>query len=183
MENGKGLFNEIKKIGIEGIIAKQANSKYYSDKRSKEWLKIKNIFSDDFVIVGLTPPKGSGSCFGSLVIAEEKKGKQIFRGNVGTGFDEKTLKDIHTKLLSIVPKTAPLNIPEVSAKDVKDAIWVEPEYVCQVKYTEITEDGVRHPAYMGLRIDIFLMVLQFRVTQIRIKVLMSNLRGSFSVTK
>ena len=154
LENGKGLFNEVRKIGMEGIIAKQANSKYYPDRRSKDWLKIKNILSDDFVIVGLTPPKGSRSYFGSLVIAEKKNGKLIFRGNVGTGFDERILKDIHTKLLSIVRKTAPLNIPEGSSKDVKDAIWVEPEYVCQVKYTEITEDGsVRHPSYLGLRID------------------------------
>jgi bifunctional non-homologous end joining protein LigD len=88
------------------------------------------------------------------VIAEKQKGKLIFRGNVGTGFTESMLKDIHQELLNIVQKTAPLTVPKNFAKEVKNVVWVEPKFVCQVKYTEITEDGsVRHPAFLGLRKD------------------------------
>jgi bifunctional non-homologous end joining protein LigD len=154
LNNGKELFKQVKKIGLEGIIAKKIDSRYHSDRRSKEWLKIKNIYTDDFVIVGLTPPQGSRSYFGSLVIAEKQKAKLIFRGNVGTGFTESMLKDIHQELLHIVRKTAPLTVPENFAKEVKDVVWLEPKFVCQVKYTEITADGsVRHPSFQGLRID------------------------------
>ena len=91
LQNGKDLFQEVTKAGLEGIIAKHAVSKYYSDRRSKEWLKIKNIQSNDFVIIGYTAPQGSRSYIGSLAIAENADEKLIPRGNVGTGFNEQTL--------------------------------------------------------------------------------------------
>lgn len=151
LQHGKDLFREVTKAGLEGIIAKQINSKYYSDRRSKEWLKIKNILSDDFIIVGFTAPQGSRSHIGALVIAEDHDGKLIPRGSVGTGFTEQTLKDLHSKLSKIIRKTSPLKVPVDVGGEVT---WVEPKYVCQVKYTEITEDGnVRHPVYLGLRVD------------------------------
>jgi bifunctional non-homologous end joining protein LigD len=72
-------------------------------------------------------------------------------GNVGTGFTDKSLKELHTKLKKIVRKSSPLDVP---IKDTPDITWVDPVLVCNIKFTEITDDGsVRHPVFQGLRID------------------------------
>ena len=81
----------------------------------------------------------------------KNKGKLVSIGNVGTGFNDKSLKDLHTKLKKIVRKTSPLDIP---IKEMPDITWVEPDLVCNIKFSEITDDGsVRHPVFQGLRID------------------------------
>ena len=148
---GKMLFKEMQKMGLEGMIAKRKSSRYYPGKRTTDWLKIKNVQSQEAIIVGFTEPKGSRSSFGSLVLAVRKKGKLVSIGNVGTGFTDKSLKELHGKLKAIVRKKSPLDVP---AKDVEDVTWVEPELVCNIKFTEITEEGsVRHPVFMGLRVD------------------------------
>lgn len=148
---GKILFREMQKMNLEGMIAKKKNSKYHIGKRTSDWLKIKNVQSQEAIIVGFTDPKGSRQYFGSLLIAVKKKGKLVSIGNVGTGFTEKSLKDLHAKLKKVIRKTSPLDVP---IKETPDITWVEPELVCNVKFTEITEDGsVRHPVFQGLRID------------------------------
>ncbi|HEY3406191.1 MAG TPA: non-homologous end-joining DNA ligase [Ohtaekwangia sp.] len=148
---GKMLFKEMQKMGLEGMIAKKKSSRYYIGKRTSDWLKIKNVQTQEAIIVGFTEPKGSRSSFGSLVLAVQKKGKLISIGNVGTGFTDKSLKELHSKLKPIIRKKSPLDVP---IKETEDVTWVEPELVCNIKYTEITEEGsVRHPVFMGLRID------------------------------
>ncbi len=148
---GKALFQEMRKMGLEGMIAKRKDSKYYIGKRTSEWLKIKNIQTQEAIIVGYTAPKGSRSSFGSLLLAVKKKSKLVYIGNVGTGFTDKSLKDLHTKLKKIIRKTSPLDVP---IKETPDMTWVEPVLVCNIKFTEITEEGsVRHPVFQGLRID------------------------------
>ena len=100
------------------------------------------------IIVGYTRPQGSREYFGSLLIAayEGKKLKSL--GNVGTGFTDKILKDLFAKLSKEKRKTSPLDI---AIKESPDVTWVNPVYHCNIKYTEITEDGnVRHPVYEGL---------------------------------
>ena len=149
--DGKMLFREMQKMNLEGMIAKRKNSKYLIGKRTSDWLKIKNVQSQEAIIVGFTAPKGARSSFGSLLLAVKNKGKLISIGNVGTGFTDQTLKALHTKLKKIVRKTSPLDVP---IKETPDITWVDPVLVCNIKFTEITEDGsVRHPVFQGLRVD------------------------------
>jgi bifunctional non-homologous end joining protein LigD len=148
---GVVLFKQMQKMNLEGMIAKKKNSKYYIGRRTSHWLKIKNVQSQEAIIVGFTDPKGARQYFGSLLLAVKNKGKLVSIGNVGTGFNDKSLKDLHTKLKKIVRKTSPLDIP---IKEMPDITWVEPDLVCNIKFSEITDDGsVRHPVFQGLRID------------------------------
>lgn len=148
---GKMLFREMKKMNLEGMIAKRKDSRYLIGKRSSDWLKIKNVQTREAIIVGFTAPKGSRSSFGSLILAERRKGKLISMGNVGTGFTDRSLKDLYAKLKKITRNSSPLDVP---VKEASDVTWVDPVLVCAIKYTEITEDGsVRHPVFLGLRID------------------------------
>jgi bifunctional non-homologous end joining protein LigD len=148
---GKLLFKEMVKMGLEGMIAKRKQSKYLVGKRTSDWLKIKNVQSQEAIIVGFTDPKGSRSSFGSLLLAVKNKGKLTSIGNVGTGFTDQSLKDLHSKLKKIIRKTSPLDVP---IKQTPDITWVDPVLICNIKFTEITDEGsVRHPVFQGLRID------------------------------
>lgn len=151
-DEGKMLFNEMKKLGLEGMIAKRKKSKYIIGKRTSDWLKIKNVKEREAIIVGFTAPKGSRSSFGSLLLAAFKKGKLVSIGNVGTGFTDRSLKELYTKLNKLTRKTSPLDIP--IKENTSDVTWIDPVLVCNVKYTEITDEGsVRHPVFQGLRVD------------------------------
>ena len=148
---GIQLFKEMKKLSMEGMIAKRRDSKYHIGKRSADWLKIKNIQGQEAIIVGYTQPKGSRQYFGSLALAVKDKKKFRYIGNVGTGFDELTLKKVYGELKPLVRTKSPLS---EDIKELKDATWVEPKLVCNISFSEITEDGsVRHPVFQGLRID------------------------------
>lgn len=150
-DEGKMLFKEMVKMNLEGMIAKRKKSLYQIGRRSPDWLKIKNIRGQEAIIVGYTEPKGSRKYFGSLLLAVKQKGKLVSIGNVGTGFTEILLKDLYKKLKPLKRKTSPLDI---SIKEASDVTWVKPELVCNINFTEITEDGsVRHPVFQGLRID------------------------------
>lgn len=150
-DEGKALFAEVRKMNFEGIIAKRKKSKYLIGRRTSDWLKIKNVNSREAVIIGFTAPKGARSHFGSLLIGEYQEGKLVSIGGVGTGFTEKSLAEIHTKLRKIVRKSSPLDVP---IKQTPDMTWVDPVLVCNIKFTEITDEGsVRHPVFEGLRID------------------------------
>lgn len=150
-EEGKVLFRELVKMNLEGMIAKRKDSRYQEGKRTTDWLKIKNIKTQEAIIVGFTDPKGSRSYFGSLLLAVNKRGKLVSIGGVGTGFTDKSLKDIHAKLKKHIRKTSPLDVP---IKDTGDITWVNPVLVCNIKFTEITDDGsIRHPVFQGLRVD------------------------------
>jgi bifunctional non-homologous end joining protein LigD len=149
--DGKSLFREMKKMNLEGMIAKRKNSRYYIGKRTSDWLKIKNIQTQEAIIIGFTKPKGARSSFGSLLLAVKKRNKLVYIGNVGTGFTDKSLKELHTKFKKIVRKTSPVKEP---IKETSDVTWVDPVLVCNIKFTEITDDGsVRHPVFQGLRVD------------------------------
>ncbi len=149
-DEGKMLFKEMQKMSLEGMIAKKKNSTYMIGKRTSDWLKIKNVKTQEAIIVGFTDPKGARSSFGSLLLAVKKRGKLSYIGNVGTGFTDKSLMDLHSKFKKIVRKSSPLEIPPKGT----DITWVDAVLVCNIKYTEITEDGsVRHPVFQGLRVD------------------------------
>jgi bifunctional non-homologous end joining protein LigD len=150
-ESGKAFFKELSKTEMEGMIAKRAASRYQMGKRNSDWLKIKNVQSDEAVIVGFTRPKGSRIGFGSLLLAQYENRKLKYIGNVGTGFTDEILKSLYKKLNLMVVPVSPLDFP---IKPPPDTSWVKPNLVCNIKFTEKTSDGmIRHPVFLGLRID------------------------------
>ncbi len=150
-EQGKKFFNLIKRQNIEGIIAKRKNSIYKEATRSSDWLKIKHIQTQEALIAGYTSPRGSRKHFGALILGAYNKGKLQYIGHTGTGFNEASLKDLYSKMQPLVLKKSPFS------EDIKvnaPVTWLKPTLVCNVKYTEITSDGMRrHPVFMGLRED------------------------------
>ncbi|MEJ0105210.1 MAG: hypothetical protein WDO19_22795 [Bacteroidota bacterium] len=119
--------------------------------RTKEWLKIKYSHSQEAVIIGYTEPKGSRQHFGSLLLAQYKKNKLQYIGHTGTGFNDKTLKELVNKMKKLVAGKSPL-LPAPKANG--PVTWIKPVLVCEVKFTEITKEGIlRHPVYKGLRPD------------------------------
>lgn len=150
-KEGIALFEQATKMNLEGIIAKRIDSKYFPDKRSKEWLKIKNVNVDDFKIVGWTDPKASRQYFGALLLAREIDGELVYSGEVGTGFTNELLKSVHAKISPLEVDECPCDVP---VKKEKGFHWAKPKYSCQVQYVEMTDDGhVRHPSFLGVRQD------------------------------
>jgi bifunctional non-homologous end joining protein LigD len=149
--NGKPLFKNACKLGLEGIISKNINSQY-AQKRSTDWLKIKCTKSQEFIIAGFTPPQGSRNYFGSLVLATYNNKKElIYHGNVGTGFTQASLKDIHSKLQKYQSDRMPFKQKPPASNKVT---WVKPVLVAEVEFSEWTTDNsLRHPSFKGLRAD------------------------------
>lgn len=145
--DGEQMFDAARQMGLEGILAKDRSSSYES-KRSRCWLKVKVLNEQEFVIAGFT--KGERDYFGSLALGVRENGKLRYAGQVGTGFDQKLMKAIHTLLEPLITKTNPF----ADKPRVKDVTWVRPEVVCQVGFLEWTQDGMlRAPVFVGLRED------------------------------
>jgi bifunctional non-homologous end joining protein LigD len=142
------MLEAARQAGIEGIVAKEADSKYET-KRSRCWLKIKIVGRQDFIICGYT--HGERDTFSSLVLGLYEKGKLVWVGNVGTGFDDRSLSLLFKKLRELeVPRSPFGKTPDMLRK----ATWVRPELVCECKFTEWTKDGkLRAPVFLGLRTD------------------------------
>lgn len=149
---GQGLetFKAIEKLGGEGIIAKKASSKYYEDRRSKDWLKIKTNKQQEMVIGGFTEPSGSRNGLGALLLGFYEGDDFIYSGKVGTGFSDEILKELRAKLNKIERKTSPFKTPP----KLQGTHWVSPQLIAQIKFSEWTDSGsLRHPVYLGLRTD------------------------------
>jgi bifunctional non-homologous end joining protein LigD len=148
---GKSFYQLAVKNKLEGIIAKEIHSPYRSGRRTGEWLKIKISQEEEAVIIGMTDPKGSRSHFGSLLLAQYHDGNLEYSGRCGTGFTESVLEDLYKKLQPFFTDESPVK-EKVPAKG--KVQWVKPKLICQVKFTEWTEDRImRHPVYLGLRVD------------------------------
>jgi bifunctional non-homologous end joining protein LigD len=148
---GAAMLDAARENGLEGIVAKHAASRYES-KRSKDWLKIKLVNQQEFVIGGYTEPQGDRDHFGALVLGAHENGKLHWVGNVGTGFDQKTLAWLHSKLQPLVTKHSPF--AERPSPE-RGMTWVKPELVAQVKFANWTpENRLRAPVYLGLRNDV-----------------------------
>ena len=150
-KDGKDFFKLIKKQNLEGMIAKRSNSTYQSEKRNGDWLKVKYHHEQEAVIAGFTAPKGSRKFFGALLLAVYEKGKLKYAGNVGSGFDDKTLKELHEKMKPLIIEESPFSqkIPGLTS-----ITWIKPKLVANIKFTEWTEnESMRHPVFLGLRID------------------------------
>ena len=148
---GEELLEAARENGLEGIVAKHAASCYES-RRSREWLKIKIVDQQEFVIGGFTEPQGDRQYFGALVLGVHQDGKLRWVGNVGTGFDQKLLASLHARLEPLIRKTCPF---AERPKPDRGITWVSPELVCQVKYANWTQDErLRAPVFLGLRNDV-----------------------------
>jgi bifunctional non-homologous end joining protein LigD len=153
VDDGKSLLKAVTEHGLEGVMAKERNSKYLPGKRTDSWYKIKVNQTAECYILGYTKGKGSGNeLIGALHIGEYINDKIVYRGKVGSGFTEKSIKEIYTELKKI----------KESKKIIKDKIinekqttWLEPMLVCEIKYLSITKDNYyRGAVFLRLRPDI-----------------------------
>jgi len=138
-------------LGLEGIIAKRKDSVYRSS-RSADWIKLKCSHRQEFVIAGWTEPKGSRSGIGALVLGvHDDKGNLVYVGNVGSGFNSKSLQDVREKLDGVAASTSPFaEKPAMVSKP----HWVKPTLVAEVTFGEWTSSGhIRHSVFHGLRTD------------------------------
>ena len=143
-ETGIGFYNLTKKQDLEGIVAKRRNSLYYLDKRTKDWIKIKNLKDEDFVVLGYIRKKNDMI---SLVLGQYKNDELIYKGHVSLGEDGQTFGIISKQ--SIV-NSPPLNLPLGN----ENAVWITPTLVCTVKYMMKSQSGgMRQPVFKGLRTD------------------------------
>jgi bifunctional non-homologous end joining protein LigD len=148
---GTKFFSEADRSGLEGIMAKCADSQYLSGTRTDNWLKIKTSKRQEVVIAGFTAPRRTRLCFGALALAVREGKEWRFIGHVGAGFNHETLKELHGKLIKL--KTPKSPFPK-KVKGEAMTTWVKPTVVAEVKFTEWTNSGeMRHPVYLGLRAD------------------------------
>jgi bifunctional non-homologous end joining protein LigD len=149
--NGKKFYGLAKRKGLEGIIAKDSGSFYHAGKRTGDWKKIKITQEQEAIICGITEPQGARKHFGSLILGAYSKGKLEYIGNAGTGFSESALKDLYRKFKAHFTKTPAFSeIIKTKGK----IQWMKPYLVCEVKFSEWTNEmHMRHPVYMGLRVD------------------------------
>ena len=150
-EKGIAFFKEVKKKNLEGIMAKKADSAYTNGHPYQEWLKIKHTHTREAIIAGYTEARGSRKHFGALVLGEFKNKKLHYIGHTGTGFSDKRLKE----LWGIMKQMVRIDSPFSEKVPINVAVtWIRPELVCEIKYSEITRDGIlRHPVFMQLRDD------------------------------
>ncbi len=148
--HGDKVLSAVCRDGHEGVIAKKADAPYRGE-RNRNWLKIKCIHRQEFVIGGWSPSEKRNG-FASLLVGTWDEGKLTYRGRVGTGFDQDTLHEIGEALAARARKTSPF--AEVPRLISRSARWVKPELVAEIAYTELTGDGIlRHPSFIGLRTD------------------------------
>jgi bifunctional non-homologous end joining protein LigD len=150
-ECGIDFFKVAKQNSLEGIIAKKKDSLYLPAYRTRSWLKIKIEERHEAVICGYTKNKNSDRLFSSLVLGIPAQDKMLFIGQVGTGFNVASQKEIFKTIKPLVINECPFdNIPNTGVP----TVWVAPRLVCEVKYTELTKEGImRHPSFQGMRED------------------------------
>ena len=155
-DKGLALFEAAKQRGLEGIVAKKRNS-CYEEKRTRDWLKIKITQRQECVIGGYTDPEGSREYFGALVLGlYDRQARLVHVGQVGTGFDQKTLKEMFARLQALKMKENPF-YGEIGG--LRKVQFVRPQLVAEIKFGEWTHETaeggmkLRAPVFMGLRTD------------------------------
>jgi bifunctional non-homologous end joining protein LigD len=160
--NGIDFFAAAERMGLEGIIAKKADSAYTSDLRSKEWLKVKVQRRQEVVIAGYTQNEGTGKSFSALVLGVYKNGELQFVGKVGTGFSDKLQKEMMAQFKPLITDKSPFDYEVDVDKPTRfrpkrmgaKPTWLKPELVCEVGFAEVTSDGVfRQASFKGMRMD------------------------------
>ncbi len=150
IEDGGELFKAAEKLGVEGIMAKEVHGKYYPGKRSNTWIKIKVKNTADAMVVGYTKGQGEREkYFGAVHVMEPHEGEMVYRGRVGTGFSDKTFKELKAYF-----DKRKVTAPPVQDKVDPDSIWFEP-VPCEIEFSQITKDGhYRDPVFKRLREDL-----------------------------
>lgn len=150
-EKGKDFFDVAVEQGLEGIMAKRAESLYRWDTRTPDWVKIKVALRQEVIIAGYTEPRRSRKFFGSLLLGVYDGKVLVYVGHTGSGFNTKTLEQIYNKLQPLKAAQSPF---AQTPKTNMPATWVKPQVVCEIKFTEWTKDNIaRHAIFMGLRED------------------------------
>jgi bifunctional non-homologous end joining protein LigD len=148
--DGLQAFAEARRRNLEGVIGKDPTSIYRAGERTTAWSKVKVRAEEEFVIGGFTAPRGARQYLGALLVGAWDDGRLRYAGKVGTGFTEATLADLHRRLASRRRSQSPFVDPPRE----RELVWVEPELVAQLGFTERTDDGkLRHPTFLGLRED------------------------------
>ncbi len=160
--SGIEFFETVKKMGLEGMMAKKSDSLYSPGIRTKEWLKIKANKRQEMVIGGYTKNDDSSKAFSSLLLGVYENEKLIYTGKVGTGFTDQQQVEMLKQFKRYIVKTPPFaQLPDINKPSRfrrnppnATAIWMKPELVCEVSFTEMTTDGIlRHPSFEAMRID------------------------------
>ena len=143
-KNGIAFYNLAKRQELEGIVAKRRDSRYYFDKRTKDWIKVKYLQDDDFVILGYVPKENN---MNSIILGQYKSGRLVYKGHVTLGVGGEPFQ----KIKSLDRTSCPfLEVP----KGNENAVWIKSKLVCTVKYMMKTENGgMRQPVFKGLRED------------------------------
>jgi bifunctional non-homologous end joining protein LigD len=152
-EKGTQMFTTIKKMNLEGIMAKRKTSKYLQGRRSADWLKIKNIKTQDCIVIGYAKGEGNRqNYFGSLLLAMyDEKGEAVFVGHTGSGFDFNLLDKIYQRMNKMKIDTCPIKyVPYTN----NETFWIRPELVAEVKFHGWTNERImRAPIFLRLRED------------------------------
>ncbi|MEX1234764.1 MAG: DNA ligase D [Roseovarius sp.] len=149
--DGDHVFAAICAAGGEGIISKRPDAPYRKG-RSTSWIKTKCIGRAEFVIVGWSPSDKRGRPFASLLLGSHENGRLVYRGRVGTGFDQAVFQDLTTAMAPLERKTSPVagDLPP----ETRGAHWITPRLVAEISYAEFTAQGhIRHGVFLGLRED------------------------------
>jgi bifunctional non-homologous end joining protein LigD len=147
--DGLAAFKTAEKKGWEGLVAKDPAAPYIEG-RSTKWLKVKVHQEEEFVVVGYTPPEGSRTHFGALLLGAHRGRDLVYVGKVGTGFSQKRLNSLYATMRPLAVKAAAV----VNPPREKGAVWIEPRLVAQISYHEMTaDDRLRQPVFLGLRDD------------------------------
>jgi len=149
--DGRTMLRRASRSGWEGIIAKRIEAPYRPGIRSRDWLKLKIVSEQEFVVGGWTEPRRSREHVGALLLGYWKDGDLEYAGHTGTGFSRDTLRDLVRRLTRIERRTSPFASPP---RTNQRAHWAQPSTVVVVRFTEWTSDGkLRHPVFMGVRDD------------------------------
>jgi bifunctional non-homologous end joining protein LigD len=149
-DDSQRRFTRACQSGWEGLIAKRAQAPYV-DGRSRDWLKLKCVWEQEFVIGGYTDPAGSRTDFGALLVGYYEDRQLRYAGKVGTGYKAATLRDLGARLRKLQTSESPF----VDARPIpRGTHWVRPELVAQIGFAEWTKDArLRQPRYLGMRDD------------------------------
>jgi bifunctional non-homologous end joining protein LigD len=149
---GPEFFAEACRLGAEGIVSKLAASPYRPG-RHRDWLKIKCLQRQEFVIGGFTDPSGSRAHFGALLVGVYEGRDLKYSGRTGTGFDDATLRALAARLRPL-ERSTPAFVNPPRGAGARGVHWVEPRLVAEIAFAEWTQDGIlRHPSFQGLRAD------------------------------
>lgn len=152
-ENGNALWKEIRRMGLEGVMAKKTDSPYLFE-RSRLWLKIKNYRTLDCIICGYTTGTGRRKEMGSVITGAYYKGELVYTGKLGTGFSAERIGLLLKRLERLKTKCPFKEEPELNLPQGRTPVWVKPEIVCEVKYMNLSKDRImRTPSFLRLRGD------------------------------